>query len=330
MVRAYGSIASRQQGADRLAFSEDDFRRILAQAIDPNYTGVRPSTIRLGADIVLSRPISLNPAQYNVTIDGGRRFGIRESRAYTSASFFILSEGQTSDIEFVGIIFNAPTVANIFGYTGSAASINVVDISLINCNVIGSGIQMFGGAITAFDVNIHLDDAATFAIGPVANFTGVLQVSSFLEYKYYEKRPIIARNNLGVGFGTTGALRSVDINGAIRTRPEAVTLAGANPVLESVDTTYGVGDRTFFNITVDNATATGTMQLKPGYDGQIIILYFANSSTTMVVDDVLSPGSGLSVIDVNKNHTSKKPVHHETITFIYVDSRWVEVCRSEN
>lgn len=322
MVRAYGSIASRQQGADRLAFSEDDFRRILAQAIDPNYTGVRPSTIRLGSDIVLSRPISLNPAQYNITIDGGRRFGIRESRGFVGSGLFNLAAGQTADLDFVGVIFHVPTVSNLF-FCDAASTAN--DISLTNCNVTGytGSIRMFSAAIVAFDINIHLDDAAAFSIGPAGiNFTGVLQASSFFEFKYFETRPIIARNNLGVGFGTTGALRSVDINGGIRLRPFSVTLSGADPAIT-------IDDKTTYKIFFDG-TESGAIQLTSSYEGHVIVLYFADASNNVTIGDVPSPAPGNAIIDVNKNHHSKHPSIHEAITFMYINGRWVELCRSEN
>jgi hypothetical protein len=59
--RAYPAISSRQQGADRLVYNETDLRTVLWQAVDPAFEGERPSTIRLAADIYLTKPIELGP-----------------------------------------------------------------------------------------------------------------------------------------------------------------------------------------------------------------------------------------------------------------------------
>jgi hypothetical protein len=109
---------------------------------------------------------------------------------------------------------------------------------------------------------------------------------------------------------------AVDIGGGMRMRPASVTLAGANPVLT-------VGDRSVFEITIDNATATGDMDMTAGEDGQIVVLYFINTATNMRLSDYGN-------IDVNKNHSSKHPLQDETVTFIWLSSKWREIARSEN
>lgn len=326
MLRAYGSIASRQQGADRLVYNEEDLRRVIWQAVDPNYKDVRPSTIRLGADIYLTKPISLKAAQYNITINGGRRFSLIESGSFTpkNSGFFSLEAGATSDIEFQSLKFEISTVDFIFKCDPTST---VNDINLVDCSLDGyvGSIKMFSEAIVATDVKIYLDEAAAFSLGPSGvNFTGTLQLSSYFDFNYFQTRPILARNNLGVGFGTTGPLMSADINGGLRLRPKSVTLSGSNPVIT-------VGDQTVFEIYFDG-TESGTLQLTPpafSSSGAMIILYFT-AATLMKVDDVLSPAAGNAIIDVNKNHTAKSPNHHDTITFIYIGGRWAEVSRSEN
>jgi hypothetical protein len=327
-MRAYAPVAKRQQGADRLAYNEDDLRRILWQAVDPNFAETRPATIRLGADIVLTRPIKLYPGQYNVTINGGRRFKIRESKDFSGNGFFQLADGQTSDIEFVGITFHMPTAVNIFECQ-SATTVN--DVSLIECNATGytGSVRLFSAAITATDVKVILDDATAFSVGPSGTvFTGKLQVGTLLDFNYYETRAIISRNNVGIGFGTTGPLRSVDINGAIRTRPETVVLTGNDPVLESSDTAFGIGDRTHFIAEIDS-TNSGTIQFKHGYDGQIIIVLFSVDPAVTVnveLNDVATGGTYAGVHVTKKNH---KPVNHDVVTFIYHDGEWCEMARAE-
>lgn len=324
MLRAYGPINTRQQGADRLVMNEDDLRRVLWQAVDPNYTGVRPSTIRLGTNIRLSRPIELKAAQYNVTIDGGLRFAIEEAPGFQpkNSGFFVLETGQTSDLVFSNLLFSILTVDNIF-VCDTSTTVN--DINIINCSLDGyvGSVSMFSQPITATDVKVLLDEAAAFSVGPSGTiFTGTLQLASYLEFNYFNTRPILSRNNVGVGCGTTGPLLSLDVNGGLRLRPFTVTLGGADPTID-------VGDKTTFQIFFDG-TESGTLQLTSSYTGHVIVLYFAQASSNMVVDNVLSPAAGKAIIDVNKNNNSKHPTIHETITFMYINGRWVELCRSEN
>ena len=323
-MRAYGPINTRQQGADRLVMNEDDLRRVLWQAVDPNFTGKRPSTIRLGGDIRLSRPIELKAAQYNVTIDGGYRFALVESPDFSpkNSGFFVLEDGQTSDIEFLNLLFEILTVDNIFECTSSTT---VNDINIINCSLNGyvGSIRMFSQPITATDVKVLLDEAAAFSVGPSGTvFTGTLQLASYLEFNYFQTRAIFSRNNVGAGFGTTGPLLSVDINGGIRLRPFSVTLSGADPAIT-------IDDKTTYKIFFDG-TESGAIQLTSSYEGHVIVLYFADASNNVTIGDVPSPAPGNAIIDVNKNHHSKHPSIHEAITFMYINGRWVELCRSEN
>lgn len=329
-MRAYAPIAKRQQGADRLAYNEDDLRRILWQAVDPNFSGTRPATIRLGADIILTRPIKLYPGQYNVTIDGGRQFGIKEARSFAGNGMFQLSDGHTSNFSIINCSFDMPTTRDIFDCT-SAASVS--DFSVLNCNV-STGFpsaRLFSSGITAVDVIAELDSVSSFSVGPSGMvFTGKLRFGSdtgtfpitpvLFDVEYYEQRPVASvvglLGNVGAGFGTAGPLLSVDIDGGMRMRPASVTLADANPVLT-------VGDRSVFEITIDNATATGDMDMTAGKTGQIVVLYFLNTATNMRLSDYGN-------IDVNKNHSSKHPLKDETVTFIWLSSKWREIARSEN
>lgn len=328
MLRAYGPINTRQQGADRLVMNEDDLRRVLWQAVDPNFTGKRPSTIRLGADIILTRPIELKAAQYNVTIDGGRQFDILQSRTYNYEGLFVLEDGQTSDIEFVGVTFRMPnavlgsTARNIFDCSLSST---VNDISLLDCAVEENivSVRLFSASITAVDIKVILDEITAFSINPgsVGNFSGILQNTTSFQVWYYESRPVMTvlglLGNSGVGFGTTGPLLSVDIDGGMRLRSASVTLSNNDPTLT-------VGDRTTFSITCD-ATSTGTIQIPAGYTGQLLVLYFAavDAGSTVKLDDT-------ATVDVNKNHIAKKPIVDETVTFMYLNGKWRELCRSEN
>jgi hypothetical protein len=315
-MRAYAPIVKRQQGADRLAYNEDDLRRILWQAVDPNFSGTRPATIRLGADIILTRPIKLYPGQYNVTIDGGRQFGFKEARNFVGNGLFEFDSVSTSDIAFIDTSFHVPTVQNLFLCSASTV---IDDLSIENCNITGntSTLFIFSVGLTLTDSKLHFDNLSlnVFFSSTPATFTGSLRFS-YIEAIYNQSHPIITRTANGVSFGVEGPQLAVDIGGGMRMRPASVTLAGANPVLT-------VGDRSVFEITIDNATATGDMDMTAGEDGQIVVLYFINTATNMRLSDYGN-------IDVNKNHSSKHPLQDETVTFIWLSSKWREIARSEN
>ena len=317
--RAYPAISSRQQGADRLVYSEDDLRRVLWQAVDPTFEGERPSTIRLGADIYLSRPIELGAYQYNVSIEGSGRFAIAEGGTFIGSYLLGLPDGNISDIDFIGVTFSTTGVALLFNGSSLTA---VDDFIFEECSLdIGVPLAMFQEDILITSTRIDFDDypaAHSFVLQAptgVGDFTGVLSVGPYLT-QYESKVPIIARSDDGVGFKEENPQVAVDINGGLRIQPESITLENANPSIT-------VGDRSFFNITIDNATATGTMTMTAGQTGQIVVLYFQNAATHVIVDDTLT-------MNVGKNYHAKKPTQDETISFIYINGKWQELCRSEN
>jgi hypothetical protein len=317
--RAYPAISSRQQGADRLVYSEDDLRRVLWQAVDPTFEGERPSTIRLAADIYLSRPIELGAYQYNVSIEGSGRFAIAEGGTFTGSYLFGLPDGSISDIDFVNVTFSTTNVALLFN--GSSLT-TVDDFIFEECSLeLGVFLSMFQKDIVVTSTRIDIDDyppSHSFGVqdpSGVGDFTGVLSIGPYLT-QYESKVPIIARTDDGVGFKEENPSVAVDINGGLRIQPVEITLSGADPV---IDTT----DRSFFDITIDNATATGTMTMTAGQAGQVVVLYFQNTATHMVVDDTLT-------MNVGKTYHAKKPTQDETISFIYINGKWQELCRSEN
>lgn len=317
--RAYNARSSRQQGADRLVYNETDLRTVLWQAVDPRYEGERPSTIRLAADIYLTKPIELGAYQYNVSIEGSGRFAIAEGGTFSGSYLFGLPDGNISDIDFIGVTFSTTTVALLF----NGSILTAVDDFVLNeCSLeLGVPLAMFQKDILITSTKIDFDDyppAHFFIIQDPSgsgDFTGLLSVGPYL-FQYESKVPIIFRSNFGVGFKTENPQTAVDINGGLRIQSDSITLSGANPV---IDTT----DRSFFSITIDNATATGTMTMTAGKTGQIVVLYFLNSATHMVIDDTLT-------MNVGKNYHAKKPTQDETISFIYINGKWQELCRSEN
>ena len=311
--RAYPAISSRQQGADRLVYNETDLRAVLWQAVDPAFEGERPSTIRLAADIYLTKPIELGAYQYNVSIEGGGKFAIAEGSTFVGTYLFGLPDGTIEDVSFVGCIFECSTLLKIFG--GSALTI-FNDLQMLECNIaVPAGGVIFGEPITLNNAEINFDDQSAFGIGPGVSLVGTVSFGPYL-YQYENTRVNFSRSAIGVGCGTAIPRLSLDVDGGFRVRPASVTLQDANPSIT-------VGDRTTFQITIDNATATGDIQLTDGYVGQILILYFTNTATSLRLSDGAN-------IDTNKNYHSKHPLQHETVTFIWLNGKWREMARSEN
>lgn len=335
-MRAYAPIAKRQQGADRLAYNEDDLRRILWQAVDPNFKETRPATIRLGADIILTRPIRLYPGQYNVTIDGGRRFGIIQSPKFerqiavisTLNCVFYVPDGTISDISLENLFvrfdvdfFNATVIPAVF-YIDQTTIFE--DLVVNNCGITNGSFfcalfkSSSGTGGTFKSASVYIDDENQLFVPAGtsgSSFTGKLSPKPEVEKTYENSVLITCRDGTGFGVRAIPEL-SLETNGAFRMHPASVTLAGTDPVLT-------VGDRSAFEITIDNATATGDMDMTAGYSGQIVVLYFTNTATSLTLGD-------FGNIDVNKNHNSKKPLQNETVTFMWLGGKWRELARSEN
>ena len=316
--RAYPAISSRQQGADRLVYTEDDLRKVLWQAVDPKFEGERPSTIRLAADIYLTKPIELGAYQYNVTIDGGRRFLIGEGDAFSGSYLFGLPDGTIEDISFIGCTFKSITAPNIF--KGTALTV-FNDLQMLECHIeVTGGGLIFTGAITFNNAEIHFDNNP-WSIGAGLTFVGVVRFGPYV-YQIQNTRTVFSRTSIGVGCGTPTPSTSLDVDGGLRVRPDSITLSGTDPVIDTAD-------RSFFDITMD-ATANGYIQMTTGYPGQIVVLKFETVSGTAHLHDVTGATSPLADIHVNKNHKNKVPSSHELVTFIYGGGEWSEMARSEN
>lgn len=319
--RAYPAISSRQQGADRLVYNETDLRTVLWQAVDPKFEGVRPSTIRLAADIYLTKPIELGAYQYNVSIEGAGKFAIAESQSFSGTYLFGLPDGTISDIDFSAIKIELITVALLF--SGSSLS-TVRDFGFQECSLtLGLPTQMFHQDVDVLSTIVDLDDyppAHSFILGPgifggSGTFTGIFSVGSHLS-QWESLVPIFVRNDVGVGCRTDNPALALDVDGGFAVRQTSVTLENLNPLIT-------VGNRTTIQISINNATATGDIQLTNGTAGQVLILYFTNTSSSLRLSD----GGN---IDTNKNHHSKLPLAHETVTFIWLNGKWREIARSEN
>jgi hypothetical protein len=79
-----------------------------------------------------------------------------------------------------------------------------------------------------------------------------------------------------------------------------------------------------------DATASGYIQMRVGYTGQIVVLKFETVSGTAQLHDITGATAPLADIHVDKNHKNKVPGNHELVTFIYGGGEWSEMARSEN
>lgn len=344
--RAYPAISSRQQGADRLVYNETDLRTVLWQAVDPAFEGERPSTIRLAADIYLTKPIELGAYQYNVSIEGGDKYSIAHADGYTGLGYlFGVASGTTSNITFDGITFKVSgQLQSIFG--GDNGGI-VSEFALYDCfteNVnFAYTTKVFDSTINARGCDINAAaalgvfslGAATFG-GTITYATPALGGSATFEQKS-TYGDIFSRGVPGVVCGSGATDISLTVDGGFKLKQSAsgtIFLGGSSPILP-------VGNRSFISVEYD-ATAIGDVLIGYGKgDGHIIHVLFKRvaSASTIKLDDTAP--SGLSAgTQVNKNFHAKKPVSGEVVTFIYstyydtalaaYSNRWIEISRSVN
>ena len=342
--RAYPAISSRQQGADRLVYNETDLRTVLWQAVDPAFEGERPSTIRLAADIYLTKPIELGAYQYNVSIEGGDKYSIAHADGYTGLGYlFGVASGTTSNITFDGITFKVSgQLQSIFG--GDNGGI-VSEFALYDCfteNVnFAYTTKVFDSTINARGCDINAAaalgffslGAATFG-GTITYATPALGGSATFEQKS-TYGDIFSRGVPGVvcGNGATNISLTVD-GGLLLSEFDDEELDGSDP-------TISVGNRTYINVKC-SSTSSGSLFLSGAKGlGHVVTLIFGfvDASSSLTISDNTS-------VEVNKNHPGHRPDGGHSITFIYSKFanpaspgtftspnyilRWVEIARSEN
>lgn len=320
-----------------MVYTEKDFRRVLWQAVDPDFEGERPSTIRLAADIYLTRPIELGAYQYNVTIDGSGRFSILNGAGFTGGHLFSFPNGSISDIDFNAVIFG---LTNIYSVFNGSASTAVSDFVFKECSIDLSGNTpsgaiwtMFSGPSSILSTMVDLDSyppspytfVLTLPVGAGGStFTGAFSIGPYFT-QYEQSNAIFKRDGYGVSCRSSQASTvAITINGAAAFSPESITLTGADPTITPYQ--FLVEDRTFFKVTIVNAApfgATGEIQIAPGVNGQLLVLYFTNTASSVRLADN-------STVNVDKNHSSKHPLAREIVSFIYIDGKWREIARSEN
>lgn len=333
--RAYNARSSRQQGADRLVYNETDLRTVLWQAVDPSYEGERPSTIRLAADIYLTKPIELGAYQYNVTIEGSDKYSIAHVKNYSGDEYlFGLPSGAISNLTFDGITFEV--AGQLYSIFGGNRGGTVSELALYDCFTVN---QNFAYATAVFDSTVNargcdINAAAAFGFmflggstfgGTITYATPLLGGTPTFEQKS-TFGDIFSRGVSGVvcGNGATGI--SLTVDGGLKTVPNnSITLSGADPAIQ-------VGNRTHFVLDVASS-ASGNLNLSHGQEGQIIILLFNVSvAHSLVLTDLSTTSAPNPLPGYAEIHTTKKNhgiLNHDIVTFIYHNGEWCEMARGE-
>lgn len=347
VVRAYLPVVDAQQSADRLVRDEDELRQALWDAINPNRRGSRPSTIRLGANITLSRPIQLS-GKYDVTIEGGGRYSIGiKKRALVPGGFiaypYFESDNGFSDFTVRGVSFlenigrsGVEPLHGVFGVSAAAERL-VID----NCTydpspfVVSSWVMSLSGS--SFLDNVFISTPSRTGLSPFSgsapSWTGYLRTS---EYHQWVTSSVsgqtntfyISSNSLLADFYGSGSLTfrhidadfhslSIGKNGIGVFAPlYSVAVGGA---LSGSDPEIDFRQSDFKPITLD-ATTSGDIHIKdPAINGRVLeLLFVANNGTAKLTD-------GVGRFSGNGDFT---PVAGSTIRLRSYGGTWYEMART--
>lgn len=329
--RAYPAISSRQQGADRLVYNETDLRTVLWQAVDPAFEGERPSTIRLAADIYLTKPIELGAYDYNVTIEGAGKYKIAHSAEYTHGYVFglpPLADGTIYNVTFSGVEFSLKIANDIFG--GDRSS-KVHDFNVHECTVtsdsltVPSSSSVFDSTVNATSFNIQFDEFSGISLG-TARFSGLFEAGGLdgvhvgpTLYHYKDSELIFSRSSSGVVCGSGATDMSLTVDGGVEiTPPDILTLTGSNPNIT-------VGNESVIILSDGGASGQATIADGKG-SGHILLLTFN--------------GTGAHGYQIHSNptiklHSNFNPSGNDTLLLVWIefnstDKYWLEISRSHN
>ena len=174
-LRAYATGVDRQQTSTRIVYTEDDIRRALTAAYK---TPSKLSVIRLGKDIALSRPLTIQaPTGWSgVIIEGGGQFVLRTSAAM---DYMLEVSGGTAGVvgqPGVGAVVRDLRIDVLHAVT------DVVKVSGTYPKFATDGLDIYVGAtvghvfsVTATANRVHLSNTTVFIGATVGAVTDVLR-----------------------------------------------------------------------------------------------------------------------------------------------------------
>lgn len=342
--RAYEPVVSRQQGADRLVFSEDDLRRALAEIVNGGQIG----TIRLGSTIRLTRSIALAGISYGVIIEGGNRYGFTLEKSTGATEFFHIGTRAVSDFTLSGLFFESTftsvaTLPVIFRSTDGNASLT--RLVMRNCNlaqatpvfkadtgsmtvadgeflgnildISGSGSAKFGTAVylrCSFLRNYGISSPSLFAPMEAEGAAGS-EENSAIATSLKGTHTFAAQLAGGFESFTNDAFR---IDKYLALKWQSTTLNSAGPTLDTTGATL-------HRLTL-GASCSGSLTLGAGAtDGQLIVLLIVGATGTLTLTDGAAgtrfQGAGNFSCTLN-----------DTVTLVWDETtdKWYEVSRSVN
>lgn len=351
--RAYGAIPGRQQDADRLVVTEHELLTVLQQALADN---ARVATIRLGANIVLSRPVGLS-GTYNVVVDGGGRYGFSVPAAFTGTELFTASSSLSNilfrDIAFAGPAGPAFAGATLLRLVGFAASGVLSNVSFERCifsrilrvaacdsgSIIWRASELidlvFGGlalgnfpnvATAQFERCIFQRLYGRVGSPASTRLVGIDDISGSVNNVAIEAGPLSVSGSASLLFGTSpvsqlGALALADgltLGGAV-TGPELRFSPNSVQSLSTANPSIATIGFSLINFTFA-AGSSGTATLANGTEGQIAILRCLGNIT------------GISLGDTTTVRLAGAwtPGTSGMLTLVYSGGVWLELSRSAN
>lgn len=308
--RAYEPGVDRREGADRLVYDEEDFRAVLGSVA----LGEDVATIRLGADIILSRPVRLGSIEYDLVVEGGGRWGFKAADASVTC-FFEVNTEQVSDLAFsrVRFIGDGTTPAAIFHAAGAPASLERVSFDRAALEGITQVIAADAAGVVWRDSALTFEEDAGAAVGPVT-FTGVVALSDGTTSYFVASESVLSITAAGLGVGGVDAPQGgFELGSALLLTPRSVTI-------QSTGATLTPGDRTYLRVTHTSA-AGGNITIAPGVAGQLLVLEFVSVAGTASYAD------GIGNLVLASGFT---PTAGDTLTLIFNGTSWVELSRSVN
>lgn len=299
---------------------------MLWQAVDPDFEGERPSTIRLAADIYLTRPIELGAYQYNVIIEGGDRYSIAHADGYTGPGYlFGIAPDTTRNITFVGITFKVSgQLQSIFGGDngGTVREFALYDCFTRNVNFAYTT-KVFDSTINARGCDINAPAAfGLFSLG-AATFGGTITYdtptlggsAAFAQKSTFGD--IFYRGVSGVVCGSGATDISLTVDGGVKITPSTLTLTGSSPNIP-------VGNESFIILSDGGTSGHATISNGKG-TGHILLLSFTGGTGSHGYQ-IHKRHSGSNI----KLHSNFHPSDDDTLLLVWANGAWLEISRSHN